>query len=212
MIRSLTVGPFQENTWLITDPDTNDAVLVDPGDEWNRIEQLLRRSGANLRGVWLTHAHLDHIGAIADLKRAFDVPVWLHDEDRPLYLAAERQAAFYGLPFERPPLPERSLAEGDELRVGKLQFRVWHVPGHAPGHVIFISDEVVIGGDLVFLDSIGRTDLPLSDPSAMARSLERFATLPPHLEVHPGHGPSTTVARELRHNPFLNGVARVLRG
>jgi glyoxylase-like metal-dependent hydrolase (beta-lactamase superfamily II) len=98
------------------------------------------------------------------------------------------------------------------MRLGKLRFRVMHTPGHAPGHVIFVSDNAVIGGDLVFQDSIGRTDLPLSDPAAMVRSLERFSRLPAQLDVHPGHGPSTTVGRELEHNPFLNGVARVVRG
>jgi glyoxylase-like metal-dependent hydrolase (beta-lactamase superfamily II) len=134
------------------------------------------------------------------------VPIFLHPEDRVLYDAADRQAALYGLPFDRPPAPDHDLADGDSIPVGAQVFSVMHVPGHAPGHVIFVGDNLIIGGDLIFMDSIGRTDLPGSDPVAMSQSL------PPHLAVHPGHGPSTTLARELHHNPFLSGRARVPGG
>ncbi len=209
---SLTVGPFQENCYLVVDEQSNTGALVDPGDEWSRLADMVRRSKCELQAIWLTHAHLDHIGAIAGIKRIWDVPVYLHDNDLPLYNAADRQAAYYGIPFEPPPPPDESLAEGDVLRLGSLEFKVLHTPGHSPGHVVFVGDAMIFGGDLIFLDSIGRTDLPRSNPVDMARSLERIAGLSPDLALHPGHGPSTTIARELVSNPFLNGIARVVGG
>jgi glyoxylase-like metal-dependent hydrolase (beta-lactamase superfamily II) len=127
-----------------------------------------------------------------------------------LYDLADRSAAAYGVPFEVPPPPDVSLAEGDTLRVGALDFAVWHVPGHAPGHVVFLREGVMLGGDLLFAGSIGRVDLPLSDPRAMQRSLGRLSTLPDHTVVYPGHGPTTTLADERQSNPFLMGAARLV--
>ncbi len=210
-IASVVVGPFQENTWLLLDDTVGKAVLIDPGDEPDNVLNLLEQSGADLEAIWITHGHLDHIGAIAGVKRQFDVPVYLHEADLALYTTLAVQAAkMYGVPFEPPPPPDRTLAEGDKVSVGSLTFDVWHLPGHAPGHVAFIGNGVMFGGDTLFAGSIGRTDLPLSDGAAMRRSLERIATLPPGLTVLPGHGPETTIGDELESNPFLTGIARPL--
>lgn len=211
-ITSSTVGAFQENCYLVVDEATNHAVLIDPGAEGERILRAVKASGATLDAIWLTHAHIDHVGGIAAVRRVHDVPIHLHPADRPLYDRASWQAAQYGLPFDEPPAPDRDLADGDLLRVGGEEFRVLHTPGHAPGHCVFEGNGTVFGGDLLFAGSIGRTDLPLSDPRAMSESLARIAALEPGLVVHPGHGPSTTIGRELETNPFLNGVARVVRG
>jgi glyoxylase-like metal-dependent hydrolase (beta-lactamase superfamily II) len=210
-ITSQTVGAFQENCHLVVDERQNRAVLVDPGAEPERILRALKASGATLDAIWLTHAHVDHVGAIAAVRRAHDVPIYLHPADHPLYDRADWQAAQYGLPFESPPPPDRELADGDVVSVGDVEFRVLHTPGHAPGHCVFEGDGVVLAGDLLFAGSIGRTDLPLSDPRAMTESLARLAALDPALVVHPGHGPSTTIGRELETNPFLNGIARVVQ-
>lgn len=210
-ISRLTVGPFEENCYLIVDEATRRAALVDPGDEAARIVKLVRDSGAELDAIWLTHAHIDHIGAVAAVKRVWDVPVFLHPADLPLYAAGDRQAAFYGLDFEQPGPPERELHDGDRLRVGDLAFDVLHLPGHAPGLVVFHGKGVVLAGDLLFAGSIGRTDLPLSSPADMAASLTRLMTeLADDVVVHPGHGPSTSIGRERAGNPFVNGQARVL--
>jgi hydroxyacylglutathione hydrolase len=211
-ITSHTVGAFQENCYLIVDEGSNSAVLVDPGADGDRILRALKISGATLEAIWLTHAHIDHVGAIAAVRHAHNVPIWLHPADRPLYDNASWQAAQYGLPFEEPPAPDRELADGDVLRLGEEEFRVLHTPGHAPGHCVFEGNGVILGGDLLFAGSIGRTDLPLSDPRAMTESLARVAAMEPGLVVHPGHGPLTTIGRELETNPFLNGIARVVRG
>ena len=207
-----TVGPFQENCYLVVDEATNRAVLVDPGDEPGVILDMIAESGATLDAIWVTHAHLDHIGAIAEVTRHHDVPVYVHPLDLPLFTTlSARSADVYGVPWDQPSPPERTLAEGDVVECGGLRFTVMHVPGHAPGHVAFIGEGIALSGDLVFAGSIGRTDLPLADPRAMDASIERFAALPGETTVHPGHGPLTTVDEERESNPFLAGRARTLK-
>lgn len=208
IVTSATVGPLQENAWLVVDADAREAVLIDPGDEPERLAALVDASGARLTAIWLTHAHVDHVGAVAALVERYDVPVALHPGDRVLYDRAPEIGRMYGMLIPPLPAPTYELADGQTVRVGRTAFTVWHVPGHAPGHVLFVGESVAFVGDLVFAGSIGRTDLPLSDPAAMRRSLARAATLPPSLTLHPGHGPSTDMARELATNPFLSGVAR----
>jgi hydroxyacylglutathione hydrolase len=210
-VSRLTVGPFEENCYLVVDENARRGVLIDPGDEASRIVRMVRDSGAELEAIWLTHAHIDHIGAVAAVKREWDVPVYLHPADAPLYAAGARQASFYGLDFEQPNPPERTLADGDRLRAGGLQFDVLHVPGHSPGLVVFHGNGVVLAGDLLFAGSIGRTDLPLSSPADMEASLARVMRhLRDEILVYPGHGPETSIGRERTSNPFLNGLARVL--
>jgi hydroxyacylglutathione hydrolase len=210
-ISRLTVGPFEENCYLVVDEAAGRAVLVDPGDEAARIVRMVRESAADLDAIWLTHAHIDHIGAVAAVKREWDVPVYLHPADAPLYAAGAAQASFYGLSFEQPPPPERTFADRDRLRVGGLGFEVLHTPGHSPGLVVLHGKGILLGGDLLFAGSIGRTDLPLSNPAAMEASLARvMGALADDVVVYPGPGPETSIGRERATNPFLNGMARPL--
>ena len=209
-ISRLTVGAFQENCYLLADAASRTGVLIDPGAEGDRVLRMVEAAGVRLAAIWVTHAHLDHVGGIAAVKRVHDVPIFLHADDMPLYLAVDRQAAAYGLPFESPPPPESTFADGDVLEVGALRFTVLHAPGHAPGHVVIHGHGIAFVGDCVFAGSIGRTDLPLSDGRALAASLERIAELPASTVLHPGHGPQTTLERELATNPFLNGSARIV--
>lgn len=203
-----TVGPLEENCWLITDPDSKLAVLVDPGEEAERLLEAVDQSGCALHEIWLTHAHFDHVGAVAAILRARPVPVRMHPADALLYSHAASSAARWGLAVEQPPEDTVALADGDVVRLGAAEFLVWHVPGHAPGHVAFIGQGYCISGDVLFAGSIGRTDLPGCDPKAMQQSLERLSTLPEVTEVLPGHGGATTIGRERAANPFLRGLAR----
>jgi glyoxylase-like metal-dependent hydrolase (beta-lactamase superfamily II) len=208
-ISTFPVGPFQENSYLVVDVSTGRGVLIDPGDEPERLLGAVRRAGAAIEGVWLTHAHVDHVGGVAAVKRALGVPVWLHPLERPLYQSAVQHGLVFGLRIEEPPAPDRELAEGTELRLGSLSFRVMHTPGHSPGHVVIHGHGVAFVGDCLFAGSIGRTDLPLADGAQLARSLQRIAELPEDTVAYPGHGPATTIGTERRSNPFLNGAMRI---
>ena len=202
----VTVGPFQENCYLVADPDSRRAVIIDPGDEPSRIASMVERAEVDVAAIWLTHAHLDHVGAIEPLRRVWSVPVLLHPADLVLYRRAALQAANYGLELEQPSDPDGELRDGETLSLGDLRFTVCHTPGHAPGHVVFVGHGIMLGGDLLFAGSIGRTDLPLCDPLAMEASLATVATFDPATIVYPGHGPSTTIGAELATNPYLQHV------
>ncbi len=209
-ISAFPVGPFQANTYLVVDETEGVAALIDCGDEGARLARLVHDTGMRLEAIWLTHAHLDHVAGIAELKRELPVPVHLHPLDLPVYEAASRQAEIFGLRIEQPPPPEARFTEGQVLELGSLRFEVMHTPGHAPGHVVIHGHGVAFVGDCLFAGSVGRTDLPMSSGADLARSLERIAALPPETVIYPGHGVPSTIVRERAENPFLTGALRIV--
>ena len=211
IVTQITVGAFQENCYLVSDPDGDAIAIVDPGSEADRIIAEVEATGRKPQAIWITHAHVDHIGAIAPLKQKWNVPVWLHPLDEPLYRVGGRQAQLYGIPYDEPPPPDRSFAEGESLKLGSLELSIMHTPGHAPGHVVIHGHGNALVGDCLFAGSIGRTDLPFSNAAQLEASLQRIVSLPPETVVHPGHGDITTIGEERISNPFLNGTARIVR-
>jgi len=206
----LTNGPFAENCWLVADPGTREAVVVDPGDEAPLFLARLRHHDWTPTAIWLTHAHVDHVSGVAAVKEASGVPVFLHPADRFLYDHAAQQGAMFGLRVDPPPPPDAELADGQTLAVGGCRFEVVHVPGHSPGHVAFVGHGLAIAGDVLFAGSIGRTDLPGGDMDTLLASIRtRLYPLPDDTRVLPGHGPETTIGAEKRTNPFVRLVPGV---
>lgn len=205
-VRVFTAGPFAENTYLAW-PDEGDAcVVIDPGAGAPGAIATIAKEGLKLAAVLLTHAHLDHVDGLPAVREAYpDVPVHLHDADRPLYDAAPAQAVRYGLPLS--PLPTDLISiEVGSLEVAGMNFEVRHAPGHAPGHVVFWSesDGLAFAGDVIFAGSIGRTDLPGGDFRTLMASIRReILSLPDDTRLLTGHGPETTVGFERGGNPFL---------
>jgi hydroxyacylglutathione hydrolase len=211
IVTQVTVGAFQENCYIVSDPNSEATAIVDPGGEPDRIIAAVEETGRTPEAIWITHAHVDHIGAIAPLKRRWNIPVWLHPLDEPLYRVGGRQAQLYGIPYEEPPVADSHFEDGAKLALGTLELTVMHAPGHAPGHVVLHGHGNALVGECLFAGSIGRTDLPFSNPTQLEASLKRIAALPPETIVHPGHGDITTIGAERVSNPFLNGTARIVR-
>ncbi|HKW41882.1 MAG TPA: MBL fold metallo-hydrolase [Gemmatimonadales bacterium] len=202
-------GQFLENTYLVIDETTSACAIIDPGEESGLILHKLNGAGVTPVGIWITHAHVDHVLGVAPLKEATGAPVYLHPADRPLYDRVPEQAIAFGMRAERLPAPDRELAHGDVLAVGELALRVRHAPGHSPGSVVFEGHGAAFAGDVLFQGSIGRTDLPGGDFDTLLKSIEReLLTLPDSTIVYSGHGPETTIGRERRANPFLTGADR----
>lgn len=206
-VRSVPVGPFQANCFLVR--TGSDSVVIDPGAEPDRLIALLGAWETVPHAILLTHAHVDHVGAVAGLVRRFDAPVYLHASDLPLYERASDHGAMFGVSVEAPPPPDRWLEHGQRLTFGSIAFEVRHAPGHSPGGVVLVGDGAAFVGDCIFAGSIGRTDLPGGDTETLLGSIrEQILTLPPETTLYSGHGPDTTVAAEAESNPFVGRAAR----
>ena len=202
----LTVGPFQENCYVIGDESSGAGAVVDPGDEAVRIALLVEQSGLEVGQIVITHAHIDHVGAVAALVDEYSCPVLMHAEAEPMLEQLPTQAMMMGLRFGKVPKVDRYVEDHEVLAVGGLQLRTLYTPGHAPGHLAFHTEGMVLSGDALFAGSVGRVDLPGGSMEVLMRSIEqRLLTLPDETRVYPGHGPPTTIGEEKMNNPFLRG-------
>lgn len=210
----IPVGMLQCNCSIIGDPKTREAIVVDPGDEVNRILDLLGRYKLKVKAIISTHAHIDHVGGLAKLHQYTAAPIMMHQDDLPLYHGMEVQAAFLGM--ETPELTDihQLLKEGDALHWGDYRADIIHTPGHTPGSVclylpkdsgkLVMSAPHLFAGDTLFAGSIGRTDLWGGSMEQIMESLtQKLMHLPDETIVYPGHGATTTILQERETNPFL---------
>ena len=208
ILEALTVGPFQENCYIVGDEGMGAGALVDPGDEAARIALAVEQTGLEIDRILITHAHIDHVGAVAALVDEYACPVLMHAEAEPMLQQLPTQAMLMGLRFGKVPAVDRHIEDEEVLEVGALRLRALYTPGHAPGHLAFYVEgaSLVLSGDALFAGSVGRTDLFGGDMDLLMRSInQRLMTLPDETRVYSGHGPQTTIGDERAHNPFLGG-------
>ncbi|CAA9491499.1 MAG: hypothetical protein AVDCRST_MAG91-557 [uncultured Sphingomonadaceae bacterium] len=207
VVRTFTGGPFTQNSYLVTCARTYAAILVDAGAATPEALRAAREAGVTIEAIVLTHAHIDHVDGLAHAKRETDAPIYLHRDDAPLYANAPMQAEWFGMRMEPLPPVDHVLEHGGTVRIGDCTLAVRHTPGHAPGHVILVGDGVALVGDVIFMGSIGRTDLPGGDLQTLMKSIrDEILTLPDATTLYNGHGPATTVGHERVSNPFITGV------
>jgi hydroxyacylglutathione hydrolase len=212
-VRSFTVGPVQENSYIVRSAgDQQHALLVDPGDEPERLLRAIDALGVHIEAILITHCHFDHIGAVAPLARASGAPVYCPEIERPLLVDIMSWVPPGFGPFESHE-PEHTLAGGERLSLAGLEIDVLFTPGHSPGHLTYALDGALLSGDVLFEGSVGRVDLPGGDWSTLERSIEELVrAYPGETVVYPGHMGVTTLARERDTNPFLSEVRERLSG
>lgn len=207
-IKTFTFNPFEENTYLVYD-ETGEGVVIDPGcyekSEQDTLAQFIEAENLKIKYLLNTHCHIDHVLGNDYVKRKYKVPFLLHKNDDPVLRSVKAYAPSYGFNLYQEVLPDGYLAEGDTVSFGNTVFNVLFLPGHAPGHIGFYHKESnsLLSGDVLFEQSIGRTDLPGGDFKTLIKSIhQKIFTLPDQVVVYPGHGNTTTVGEEKISNPF----------
>ena len=208
-IRTFVVGPLQSNSYLVVDEETQRAAVIDPGMESEPVLDAVRRQGLQVDAVILTHGHFDHVFSSQLFKSATGAQVLMHAADLPLLRDMPETARLFGFKAEVPPEPDRLVRDGDRIQIGGLTFTVLETPGHTPGSISLMLDDVVFVGDALFAGSVGRTDLQGGSLDTLLRSIHgKLLTLPDRTVVYSGHGPATSIGVERRSNPFLRAEAR----
>lgn len=206
--RQVVVGPLQCNCAIVACPRTLEAVLIDPGDEAERIAKEVEAAGLTVKYLLHTHAHFDHVGATSALRKKWNAPVCLHKGDEFLMKALPTQGQMFGYRMAAAPDIERFLEDGETLQIGDLKIETIHTPGHSPGGLCYRvqgATETLFSGDTLFDHSIGRTDLWEGNTDLLLSSIrQRLFTLDDDMPVFPGHGPDTTIGTEKRENPFFS--------
>ena len=204
IIEKLEVGPIMANCFILGCESTKEAVVVDPGDDADRILMALAKAELQVKYLVNTHGHFDHVGANKRMKEVTGAPIAIHPGDEPMLTELSRSAAMFGLSAENSPPADRLLNHGDEICFGETTLKVIHTPGHSPGGICLYTPGHLFAGDALFAGSIGRTDLPGGDFDTLISSIKtKLFTLPEETVVYTGHGPETSIGNEKRMNPFL---------
>jgi glyoxylase-like metal-dependent hydrolase (beta-lactamase superfamily II) len=206
---SFVLGPFATNAYLVSCEETKETAVIDVGFDAEAIAAEIRRLSLTVRYLLNTHAHYDHVAAMADLQALVGGSYWLHPGDQPLLEGLTAQGLAFGLPAARAPQEVHALEGGQTLELGRCTLTVIHTPGHSPGSVTFRWNDCLWVGDLLFAGSIGRTDFPGGSFEILSASIrQRLFPLGDELRVLPGHGPETTIGIERRTNPFVGEGAQ----
>lgn len=201
----IAVGPLEANCVIIWDGDKN-AIVIDPGDEPEMIMDVISAKALKVHYIVCTHAHFDHVGAVPEIKKLTGALIAVHEAELELYNGVRDQGAMWGYELEDLPAPDRLLKDGDELRAGSIHMKALHTPGHSPGGVCLYGGGVLITGDTLFAGSIGRTDFHGGSMGQILESLKKLARLPEDTKIIAGHGPTSTLGEELKHNPFYKDL------
>lgn len=202
ILKKVIVGPLGCNCYIIADERTRETLLVDPGDEPDRIIDFVHENSLNVKFIVFTHAHFDHVGAVSDIKQKTGAPIIIHHDEQEIYRGTREQAASWGFELGEFPKPDMLVSEGDILEIGDLKFKIIHTPGHSPGSICLLGKDILITGDTIFAGSVGRTDLHGGDMLQLKNSFKRLMSLSEEIKILPGHGPETTLGREKTENFF----------
>ena len=203
ILKRLVVGPFASNCYIVGSESNKEGMIIDPGDEAEMILEKVKDLGLDIRSIVLTHGHIDHIGALKEVKEATGAEVAIHSDDARA-LQEKSVSTLLGLSYPTPPPPDRLLRDGDSMDIGDLHFLVQHTPGHSPGCICLLGEGIIFSGDTLFNFGIGRYDLPGGNYSQLVNSIHtRLMKLPDNTAVYPGHGLDTTIGTERSGNPFL---------
>jgi hydroxyacylglutathione hydrolase len=203
-IQTFTVGPFQMNVYIICNQESRECILIDPSDELDKIYTYMEQNNLKPLAIVNTHAHIDHIRFTKNIQDKFNLPFYLAKEELPLLENLKQQGVMFGIDTAAPPKVTHNLDEYDSLTIGPFSFKVIHAPGHSPGSMCFLFENDIIAGDVLFYDSIGRTDLYMGSYELLINSIKtKLLTLDDEIRVYPGHGSQTTIGREKHLNPFL---------
>jgi len=206
---TLTVGPLEVNCYLVAEGPGQEALVIDPGDDGERILDRIREQNLTLKYILNTHGHFDHVGANQFLKDATGAELLIHEKDAPLLPLAGNHATSFGLVCEPSPLADRTFIHEERIEMGALSLKVLSTPGHTEGGVCLFMDNLLFTGDTLFAGSIGRTDLPGGSFREIMVSIQnQILPLGDHITIHPGHGPSSTIAKERRTNPFITDLGK----
>ncbi|MCX8026895.1 MAG: MBL fold metallo-hydrolase [Thermodesulfovibrionales bacterium] len=202
-IQTFVVGMLQVNCYVLIDEETKECIMVDPGDEPDRLLDFIMKDNLDLRYIVCTHGHFDHIGAIKDIKNQLpSAKILLHKDEVVVYKKSFEIGRQWGFDVDEPPDADVLIEEGFDICFGNQTIKTIHTPGHSPGGICLIGKDFVITGDTLFAGSIGRTDLPGGDYSLIGRSYKRLMQLGDDMKVMPGHGPVSYIGIEKRSNPF----------